>query len=149
MVQRCRLLILLPLLAAAVIVTARDATAQSVGIDGLRFTTAFPFMTENATLDAGSYTVTRVGANPRLLQFTNDTTRKTTLVTVNRGKLPVHPPYPTGVSFEHTGDAYLLSSIWDATSGIAADAVKPAPGRVSVGQPTFRSVPATKDDSRH
>jgi hypothetical protein len=147
MAQKCRLLLLLPLAAVALVATARLATAQSAGIDGLRFTTAFPFMTENATLEAGSYTVTHVGANPRLLQFTNDATRKTTLVTVDRSKLPARLPYPTGVSFEHSGDTYLLSRIWDATSGIAADAVKPAGGTVSVGRPTFTNVPATKRDA--
>ncbi|HWB31450.1 MAG TPA: hypothetical protein VG736_13165 [Vicinamibacterales bacterium] len=145
MVQMRRLLVLLPLLAVAALFTARETTAQSVGIDGLRFTTAFPFATENVTLDAGSYTVTRVGSNPRLLKITNDATSRTTLVSVDLGKVPANPQYPTGVAFERHGDNYQLSSFWDTGTGIAANAVMPAShGQVTVGQPTFRMVPATK-----
>jgi hypothetical protein len=145
MVQMRRLLVLLPLLAVAAVFMARETTAQSVGIDGLRFTTAFPFSTEKGTLDAGSYTVKRVGSNPRLLEITNDATRKGTLVAVDLTKVPANPQYPTGVSFERRGDNYRLSSLWDATTGVAANAVIPARGSVTVGQPTFRAVPATKE----
>lgn len=145
MVQMRRLLVLLPLLAVAALFTARETTAQSAGIDGLRFTTAFPFATEKGTLDAGSYTVKRVGSNPRLLQITNDATSKGTLVAVDLAKVPVNPQYPTGVSFERHGDSYQLSSLWDTSAGIAANAIMPeVHGKVTVGQPTFRTVPATK-----
>ena len=88
----------------------------------------------------------RVGASPRLLQITNDATRKGTLVSVDLSKVPANPQYPAGVAFERHGDSYQLSSFWDTSAGIAANAVMPAShGRVTVGQPTFRMVPATKE----
>ncbi len=145
MIHMRRLLVLLPLVILAALFTARETIAQSAGIDGLRFTTAFPFSADKATLDAGSYTVKRVGSNPRLLQLTNDATRKATFVAVDAAAVPTNPQYPAGVTFERRGDSYQLASFWDTAAGVAANAAMPAQGKVTVGQPTFRAVPATKE----
>jgi hypothetical protein len=145
MVQMRRLLVLLPLLAVAALFTTGETAAQTAGLDGLRFTTAFPFAADKVTLDAGSYTVRRIGASPRVLEITNDATRQATIVPVDLGKVPSNPQYPAGVAFERHGDNYQLSSFWDTGAGIAANAVMPAShGQVTVGQPAFRMVPATK-----
>ena len=63
-----RFLMVLPVLVLTALPVPTLAVAQtsSAPIDGLRFTTGFPFMVDTATLPAGSYTVRRVGRNPGL-----------------------------------------------------------------------------------
>ena len=118
-----RLLLIAPLVVLTGLLSPTFAAAQA--LDGMRFTTQFPFSVDRMILPAGSYTVRRAGSNPLVLELRNVLTLKGTLLIVNRGDVPRQPLYDAGVTFERRGSVYMISSLWDASLGAAVETVLP------------------------
>ena len=128
MARMHRLLVVLPVVALTALLVPMLAHAQGspAAMDGLRFTTGFPFMIDDVTVPAGSYTVRRTGPNPVTLELTNNVTLRRTLVAVRQGNVPRHAPYDAGVAFERRGTAYVLGGFWDVAINAGVDTIRPS-----------------------
>jgi len=84
-----------------------DASAQITG--PVEFTTAFPFTVGNATVPAGSYTITPDVDNPSILQLSG--VRTSVLFEANSAQAR-ETPSKTEVVFKRYGDGYVLKDIW-------------------------------------
>lgn len=92
----------------AAVVGVYNASAQ---IDiSLEFTTAFPFTVGNATLPAGSYTITPADdEDPRVLRIEG---AHASAFFLTESAQPTQAPSKTEIEFSRYGDRYVLKNIW-------------------------------------
>src|SRR6267143_6876908 len=95
----------------ALLIGAQPAEAQVTG--PVEFTTTFPFLAGNATVPAGSYTITPDDDNPEILELRGQHTGVFFEVTIPQG---ARTPDKTEVVFKRYGQAYVLKDVWIAGS---------------------------------
>lgn len=122
----------------ALVVAAPPASAQVY--NEFTFKTTFPFMVGRAEMPAGSYTVrpseTGVGA---LLEIEGEH-HSAVFFGENAGR-PAVDPNRSEVTFDRTGDHYVLSRIWDESTHEGAEVI-PAHGGA-------KTVEATSTKAHH
>jgi hypothetical protein len=95
--------------AAGVLMLAGVQNAGAQLLNAVEFTTAFPFTVGNATVPAGSYTITPDDDNPAVLEMAgaHEAVLFETKPTEARDV-----PSRTEVVFLRYGDTYVLKNIW-------------------------------------
>jgi hypothetical protein len=132
----------------ASLTTLIGATAASAQMtERMQFKTTFPFTAGNTTYPAGTFSVKPADdADNTVLEISNGTT--TTLLVVQPEELHPNQKVKDEVVFRKYGDRYVLSDIWDASSGTGARAEMSAAERRHAakhhGKPTKESVPSSK-----
>jgi hypothetical protein len=115
-----------------VLVGVHTASAQIIG--PVEFTTAFPFTVGNATVPAGSYTISPDFDNGQILELTGSNTGVFfQAANVETQKLPSK----TEVVFKRYGDGYVLHSVWVAGTrdGVEASATEAEKHHAQKGAP--------------
>jgi hypothetical protein len=108
------------------------------------FTTSFPFTVGDATVPAGSYTITPDDMAPQLLRLTG--AHGSVLFQTQDASAPARPS-KTEVVFKRYGGAYVLKSIWIEGSDTGAETLTvqgerhAATGQASAGE---QRVPAQR-----
>jgi hypothetical protein len=90
----------------------------------LTFKTTFPFMVGHTMLPAGSYTVRPVFDGDGSLLKVQGEGGAAVFFGENAG-IPRVDPKDSAVMFDHSGDHYVLSEVWDATNQEGAEAIPP------------------------
>jgi len=122
----------------ALVVAAPPASAQIY--NEFTFKTTFPFMVGRAQMPAGSYTVrpTDTG-NGALLEIEGEH-QSAVFFGENAGR-PAVDPNRSEVTFERSGDHYVLARIWDESTRAGAEVI-PAHGNT-------KTVEATSTKAHH
>jgi hypothetical protein len=96
-------------IAAGIMVLAgiHDASAQIT--DPVEFTAAFPFIVGNASVPAGTYTITPDEDNLEILHLAGP---HTSVFFQTQGAQGAQTPSKTEVVFTRYGDQYVLKSVW-------------------------------------
>ncbi len=104
----------LNILAAGIVLLAglHDASAQIE--NQLDFTTSFAFTVGNATVPAGSYTITPVEDDPWVLELKGG---RTSVLIETLSATPEEVPSRDEIVFQRYGDQYVLKNIWTEGSG--------------------------------
>lgn len=97
-------------LAAAFMAAIGGVTANAQVTDRITFKTDFPFVAGNATLPAGSYTVSPMDDDPSVLELSNG---KVSVLLDTEGDQPARAPSKTEVTFNKYGNTYVLHEILD------------------------------------
>ena len=84
----------------------------------IEFTTSFPFTVGNATVPAGSYTITPDDDSPAMLRLTG---AHTSVFVETQNAEPRQIPSKTEVVFNRYGDGYVLKAIWVEDSNEGAE----------------------------
>jgi len=92
-------------------VGVHDASAQLT--HSLSFTTSFPFVVDNTTLPAGSYTITPLDDDPYLLELRGS---HASVIVVTKSAQQHEPPSKSEVVFNRYDTGYVLKNIWVAGS---------------------------------
>ena len=101
---------------AGALLTAAGVRNASAQIDkAIEFTTPFPFTVGNATVPAGSYTITPDEQDPQILELRGG---KTSVIFVTEDAQPKQPASKTEVVFSRYKNSYVLKNIWLAGSAI-------------------------------
>ena len=80
-------------------------------VNGVRFTTSFPFYVGNAKMPAGSYKITQSDMNKSILQIqSNDGVHSALIEFVPTHSAQPHPH--SDVTFHKYGDAEYLNRVW-------------------------------------
>jgi hypothetical protein len=103
-------------LGALIFVSVQNASAQIT--DSVDFATSFPFTIGNATVPAGSYTITADDDNAQILELTGPHT--SVLFEVDDAH-PRETPSKTEVVFNRYGNTYVLKTIWVEGSDSGAE----------------------------
>jgi len=90
----------------------QNASAQI--IDPVEFTTSFAFTVGNATVPAGSYTITPVEDDPWVLELKGG---RTSVLIETLSATPEEVPSKDEIVFQRYGDQYVLKNIWTEGSG--------------------------------
>jgi hypothetical protein len=90
-------------------------TASAQIATSIEFTTSFPFTVGNATMPAGSYTVTPVDEGQQVLELTGE---KTSVLFLIENVQPKETPSKDEIVFTRYGDHYVLKNIFTAGSDI-------------------------------
>jgi hypothetical protein len=94
----------------------QNASAQI--IYPIEFTTSFPFTVGNATVPAGSYTITPDDDSPAMLRLTG---AHASVFVETQNAQPRQIPSKTEVVFNRYGDGYVLKAIWVEDSNEGAE----------------------------
>jgi hypothetical protein len=101
---------------AAALLTAAGVPNASAQIDhAIEFTTSFPFTVANATVPAGSYTITPDEQDPQILELRG---ANTSVFFITENAQPKQPASKTEVVFTRYNSNYVLKNIWVAGSEI-------------------------------
>src|SRR5258705_4462525 len=84
----------------------------------IEFTTSFPFTVGNATVPAGSYTITPDDDSPAMLRLTG---AHTSVFVETQNAEPRQIPSKTEVVFNRYGEGYVLKAIWIEGSSEGAE----------------------------
>jgi hypothetical protein len=105
-------------IAVALLVFAgvQNASAQVTGT--VDFTTSFPFTVGNASVPAGSYTITPDFDSPDILALSGG---RTSVLFQTKFTDARQTPSKTEVVFKRYGDTYVLKDIWIAGSETGAE----------------------------
>jgi hypothetical protein len=96
-------------IAAVMLTLVGVDTARAQIIGSVEFTTAFPFTVGNASVPAGSYTITPDSDNPSIFELTGG--RTAVLFEADPAQAN-NTPSKTEVVFKRFGEGYVLKSIW-------------------------------------
>jgi hypothetical protein len=88
-----------------------DASAQLT--HRISFTTSFPFVVDNTTLPAGSYTITPDEDDPYVLELRG---AHASVIVVTKSASQDKPPSKSEVVFSRYDTGYVLKNIWVAGS---------------------------------
>src|SRR4030081_3918037 len=106
--------------AAGILVLAGVQNASADITETLEFTTSFPFTVGQATVPAGTYTITPTDDNPKFLLLTGG---RTSVFFQTNDKEANKPPSRTEVLFNEYDEGYVLKDIWVAGSRSGAESV--------------------------
>lgn len=103
------------LLAAGIVMIAGVHNASAQIDNALEFTTSFSFTAGNATLPAGSYTITPSDDDPQVLELTG---AGTSVFFLTDSAQPKTTPSKDEVVFSRYGGQYVLKNIWTIGSDV-------------------------------
>lgn len=103
------------LLAAGIVMIAGVHNASAQIDNALEFTTSFSFTAGNATLPAGSYTITPSDDDPQVLELTG---AGTSVFFLTDSAQPKTTPSKDEVVFSRYGGQYVLKNIWTMGSDV-------------------------------
>jgi hypothetical protein len=96
-------------LAGGILAIANAQSASAQIVNQLEFTTAFPFTVGNATVPAGTYTITPDAGDPTILELAGPTTA---VFVATESAHSRETPSKDEVVFKRYGTGYVLKSIW-------------------------------------
>lgn len=136
------------LLALALLAWAGVANTRAQIMDGMTFSTKFPFTAGSAKLPAGTYTVKPMEGDPSVLKLTSADGQTSTLVETRTAD-ELAEPSKGEVTFRKYGSSYVLNAIYEEGSKTGAESVSAGAGkrharRSGRGAPTTVKVPARK-----
>jgi len=117
-----RMLVRSLVVASGLVVLAGVVPASAQVLEGVTFTTSFPFTVGHKTLPAGTYTVRPAYEGDGALLQIRGRDQSAMFVGQNAGTPRVNPEQDA-VVFDRTGDHYVLSEIWDGAEHEGADLI--------------------------